>query len=422
MILSWKHGASFVDTAHHGVVMMMGYKLLLPLVSFTPSIPSINTYFLNICTLKERTSYKMCRIRTIHFTLHDTRRLISTQLFSSPTKDVYVMDANSRVCDCGRNAARNLFRMRENTGRQPNIIPCVLDHPCCLCYQEISSRCHDWLNMNWLPTYPDNPEDGFQDPALCPNALWTIEYQHLSTLLHPKGNKLPDEDEPWEHIPAFPAGDIFYSDEITNGAANHPDSRGLHADRALACKYGVDMHLCKLKLRDAIDKADSFLLSLEEYLLTSEQDRDPLDHEQRRRVVDWCKTAHNLVWKVEWMQLEAARCYVRAMKHASFVLEVLQRMPAPGDRVYSLDGRCSFSREQLDHANLTPREAVAACSGPLKQHGALHARLMDAVGRVLRLNAGRHLSPDTTMQRRGSFGDLADALPASERRRNSFSL
>ncbi|KAL1837759.1 hypothetical protein VTJ49DRAFT_3423 [Mycothermus thermophilus] len=345
----------------------------------------------------------MCKIRTVHYTLHDHRRLISMQLFSSPDEDVLVGGSKSRVCNCPPDFASEIPEHADNVRRLRGLSPCSSHHPCCLCHRNVT-LCQAYLDKHGLKEHPRTPEGGWTDLDECPNTIW-LDHFHKIGALFPEGSFGHLDEDDWHYIPTFPADELFYSDDITQCFPANPDSSALQVDRVIACNGAMSMHTSKLKLKDAIETADNFLDAFENYLTAFAvnqshfRNKAPLNDDQLHHLMWWCKKSKDTVSQVESAELQTALLYVGVMKYASSTLEALQRLPAPGESIRSRDGRCSLSREQLDHGKLTPREAIAACDGPLKQRDALQTRLMNCILRVLRLRAGRQLSsPPRTSQ------------------------
>ncbi|KAL2024935.1 hypothetical protein VTK56DRAFT_3634 [Thermocarpiscus australiensis] len=312
----------------------------------------------------------MCRVRLVHFTLHDVRVPMATQIFSDHGDGDFVSLAPTpRTCDCATSMCE-LLETRDMRG----IVPCPW-HRCCLQWsQPVHCR---WYWDHRAELSPDVHED----PELaCENYFDVSEYYPISVLVDKSYDdllpRLHDGLAEWRNtgLLPFPA-DILYSHEFSEDNALIEGSFGLLDDRYSFQHCGELLWEVKGRLREAIretwDCLDLLALDLDGNDGLQQLAANPLT------VLLGFQVAQGQLRIARHLEQTAAGYFKSMMMHARFVFAYLGRLPAEGERIASADGSYSVSREQLDLADLDPSAIIEACDGPLKQVGKLQERLQE---------------------------------------------
>lgn len=331
----------------------------------------------------------MCRVRLVHFTQHDVRVPMATQLFSDgPDAGDFVSSGLVSRCNCGQSVQGLLDANEGGSGGSGKKFETCPWHACCVMWYQ-AARCKwYWENREQLL---DEEEPEFQ----CQNCYLLSEYHPLSLLVEDDGEEglsslsssSEEEDEQegegwWRSepqrnevpysMPAFPA-EILYSHDIVGGEPVGEGSHGVYNDRVLVQDAGERLWQAKRQLRDAIEEAtsrlDDVVLDLAGHAGLLYLAEDPTD------VVSRIFVAHMHVTAVRYCEKWAALMYRKMMRNARYVFVALGRMPETGGNVTAPDGSYSISREELDLADLSLEAIIKTCDGPLRQYGLLRQRL-----------------------------------------------
>ncbi|KAK4236662.1 hypothetical protein C8A03DRAFT_35424 [Achaetomium macrosporum] len=315
----------------------------------------------------------MCKIRIVHFSTHDVCAPIATHPFSDTPSGDFISPNVIHRCDCTLDAASLLDLPENNTPSSLPLSPCPWHNCCLIWYQAVLCRWY-WDNREVL-----NLEEEPDVETSCPNCFVIGEYHPLRMVLDldpwQGGSRFPA----WEgrdkvgELPSFPAGELFYSNEIVEADTVDQESAGLYEDRTRVSTLGMKLRMAKEQLKKAIFVASVSLDSLE---------MDLGMNEGLQRIVEdpallllRMREAQDLVREVRYAEVMAALAFGDLMKCMGFVLTALNKMPGEGQTVTSLDGSYSVSRDQLNMADLEPPAIAYACNGPLKQSPTLQGRL-----------------------------------------------
>ncbi|KAK4154251.1 hypothetical protein C8A00DRAFT_14615 [Chaetomidium leptoderma] len=327
----------------------------------------------------------MCKVRIVHFSGHDVRVQVATQLFSAPGSDGggdYTSTAIMSKCDCTHRTQELLEQQPPpaNTTtprRRQRFDPCPW-HICCAIYYQA-------VLCQWYWDLHDDgglaPEQQLGIESDCPNCFIVSEYYPIGMILDKKEEKEEGEVDEWvlggkggRELPAFLASDLFYSADLYDpGPPDSEQSYGLFEDRSAVQHYGEELWLHKAQLHKAISMASACLDSLEEEL--GVEDGLQFFAEDPTLLLNRVKIARQLVKEVWYTEYDAASAFKGIMRHAAFALAALHKMPREGESVTSADGSYSVSREQLDLGEVGIQAVIDVCDGPLKQVGELTARL-----------------------------------------------
>lgn len=330
----------------------------------------------------------MCKIRIVHFSAHDHRDVLATNLFSTPGDGDYTVPTvirKSEACGCPPAFASKILDNNPEAGRRFEVCPfhhcCVLDYKFMLCRWFFENR--DVLELDDLP-----------DVELhCPNAFVVGEFYPMNMVVEKRqpvikqepGVNDEEEEEEWSEIPVFPAGELFYSDQLLEGSVAVDDaaSLGLYRDRVVAINAGQDLWIHKEVLQGAISIASHNLDQLEQALGDDDGVRD-FARSPGMFLLRW-RIAQGLVRSARWAEFTAAGMFIDMMKYTGLTLAALNKMPADGQSVTAADGSYSVSREQLDLGELDCQAVIDACDGPLKQAAKLEKRLQAITKVILRI-------------------------------------
>jgi hypothetical protein len=331
----------------------------------------------------------MCKVRTVHFSAHDHRDVIATKLFSSPGDGDFASPYVLRKSEaCGYPSTYNSDLLHNNPDVGDRFDICPFHHCCVLFYQRMLCSWY-YVNRDVLGL------DGVPDMELyCPNALVLGEYQKIDLLVEQRKPEIklePGEDEDqegeeeWKEIPVFPAGELFYSEELLEGSVAVPDadSFGLYRDRMEAVRAGHDLWIHKEILEGSISIATYNLDDMERALGDDDGIKEFVASPYIL-LLRW-RIAQRLVRSVQWAELTAADMFISMMKHTGFTLTALNKMPAEGQSVAAADGSYSVSREQLDLGELDNRAVIDVFDGPLKQAANLAQRLQAVMDIFMRI-------------------------------------
>lgn len=360
----------------------------------------------------------MCKVRALHFTLHDTRLKLSTKPFTTPgslksgdfisctTTTTHPSHSHSHS-DCCPHAHSTTALLQQHWHDQQllsnNTEPihnstfdaCPFGgHACCV----VSTQA---VPCQWYFDNQDVLGEDRQGAAwYCANRFVVSEYLPIGLIIMEQGDGEDDELEEGEveddgpvagwngfgelrdELPSFPADEVLYSDEIIEAPASVPESLGLYGDRDEVLRLGEELWRDKEFLGRTISAAQACLDSLEREL--GNEDLFKLMARDATTLLRWVRLARRLVREVQNAELDVAETFRGMMKHSGFVLSALNRMPGPGQSFTTPDGLYSVSREELDLGQLDTQQVIGACEGPLKQSAILTKRLQ-AVEEVLKV-------------------------------------
>jgi hypothetical protein len=317
----------------------------------------------------------MCKIRIVHFSVHDVRVQMATDPFSAlGGASEFTASPIIRNCACAHPIVSSLFpdgARGESLDQEMlrGLDPCVW-HGCCVSsYQAYLCRWY-WDNREALDL-DSVPEVELQ----CPNKFMLHEYYPLSMVLDNSEEWIPKWDK-WETrkaFPAFPAGDVFYSEDIIDGTVDDPESLGLSQDREEVALIGEELWGIKRLLQIHISFAADYVQSLERDFNGKEGLK--CFAENPELFLRGIRLARGFISAIRSLEEEAADSFRDMMQHTGFVLTVLDKMPAVGQSVASADGAFSVSRERIDLGDLDAQAVIDACDGPLKKSRELRERL-----------------------------------------------
>ncbi|KAK4130609.1 hypothetical protein BT67DRAFT_390663 [Trichocladium antarcticum] len=327
----------------------------------------------------------MCKIRLVHFALHDVRNITATQLFSrphTPGNGDFVSTGLVRRCECDADLPAQLGLAEDANndsggggggGGAAGLETCAWHRCCAMWYQTV--RCQ------WYWDHAEHADLAAREQPefACPNCYIASEYHPAAAVLAAGGaqeleRRLPGARLDWDGagLRPFPAG-VLYSHEVFAVDpllwASHP----LYDRRTMVQERGEWLCLEKVKLQMAVEHASSSLDGLEADLAGDGRIQafvdDPMGIVRRLQIARRC------VRDARGIELAAAALYGKMMEDAGYVFAFLGKMPGGGESVVASDGSYAISKEHLDLAGADPSAIVAACDGPLKQVGRLQERL-----------------------------------------------
>ncbi|KAK4107796.1 hypothetical protein N656DRAFT_832827 [Canariomyces notabilis] len=364
----------------------------------------------------------MCRIRCVHFTLHDVAPSMATNLFNTNGEGDYRSSGVARQCRCGHSKRMfSLEPMPLGSHPQPEPNHCFYAGYCFHTYHDCCVLWYQVIECNWF--WESLEADSEWD---CPNRFISHRYCHLHQVLEPESRVrilqkigLPEDVPRWDldppKPPHFPA-DLFYSpdqwpyvdfrlpddwvdvdnwdeeeqsEEEQSGEEQQEEEQSgeeqsgeeqsekwpwfpnnsLEKCRVYIEAFGQMLFNFKEQLRDAQAAAAECAKSVHD-VTTPAGLREFTAHTNVAIANLVGAKAH--LTNAKRFQRHAALSYKLMMKHIGLCLTALGRMPAPGEAVTSTDGDSSFtvSREQIDLGDLTAEEVIEACEGAPKQYAA----------------------------------------------------
>ncbi len=317
---------------------------------------------------------KMCKDRSVHFSMHDKRVHLATAPFTAQGgPDEYVSSSAFYPCNCDKKEV--IYRIiRAN----PQIADGELGHssPDGPAYHDCPEHncCIVWTQLQPCQYYYGHQGE-IDAPEECINYLLVGKQLPISAAVDGFNGT-----GGWAavHWPTFPAAELFYSEHIIEEQSEHPDSRGLCRDRREVLRFARALWMRKGELQKANIKSELALRKIE-----AECSRwwatEKLPPGKAKELWELWGAAEYHVYHADVTEVMAAHDFARMMKYAGISLTILRKMPAPGESISSADGSYTLSREQLDLGNHNNIDAVrSACDGPLKQSAGLHSRLKQA--------------------------------------------
>ncbi|KAK4033121.1 hypothetical protein C8A01DRAFT_19901 [Parachaetomium inaequale] len=316
----------------------------------------------------------MCKIRVVHFSVHDVRTQMATDPFSAiGGASDFTAYPIIRGCPCTHPIVRSLFP----DGARGELVdqemlrglePCIW-HECCVSSYQ-AYLCRWYYDNREALDLDDEPEVEMQ----CPNKLMLHEFHHISMVLDDSEGWMPKWDK-WETrkpFPAFPAGDLCYSEDIIDGTVDDPESLGLSHDREEVALVGEELWRSKRLLQTHTTFATEYVESLERDFNSEEGLR--CFAQNPALFLRGIRLARGFIRLVQFLEDDTADSFRQMMQRIGFVLTVLNKMPAVGQSVTSADGSFTVSRERLDLGDLDAQAVIDACDGPLKQSRELRER------------------------------------------------
>ena len=319
----------------------------------------------------------MCRVRIIHFTPHDVRVPIATQLFTAlGGPDEFTATQLTKDCRC-LDSATQLLETNKALGN-PSCFQRGRVHRCCV------QRTFPAVRCQWMLDHMDP----MHNPAECPNYLEDNEYWPIEMVVDTTGSDAKAEvcaSGDWkragEERPFFPAAELFYDENVEEWLGN-PGTYDLKTHRFMAEACGQDLLEAKGVVQQLLVKTETCLQELEQTLSTDAG----LEWAALNPLTFWSRVemAEGLIQKLNRAELGAARLFKEMMRYIRVVLTVIERMPDEGGNIAALDGSYTISREQLDIGNLRkPEEVRDACDGTLKQAANFRDRLRGPIGQQI---------------------------------------
>ncbi|KAK3376892.1 hypothetical protein B0T24DRAFT_677751 [Lasiosphaeria ovina] len=337
----------------------------------------------------------MCRTREIHFSAHDVRGRMATELFSADEVGDFTDPTRSLSCRCGISAVFLIWQTRRSltdiTGCDNGFKWCAR-HTCCVRFACVT-HCFDVLaqiTSSGLDMWEQDAEELARD---CPIGLTTHAYQPLSMVTNTIDLDFPEVDD-WDIAePTFPA-DIFYARKLPAGNGADDADSNLRGDRADFFTFSYYLAEAKAKLEYTIELADDTISRLE-----SDVSEGKFGSINTAEGLGQLNDAAAQLSLVEFHERDAAILFGHLVECERVILRRLGRLPVAGRPTTAsedTDGSFySISKERLDLAGLDSKDIIAKCEGPLKQSGNLRQR----IDRLRELMKGAERAPRVPLNR-----------------------